>query len=137
MSLRAEMPGEDETLALYDAVGWSAYTREPDRLRRALSGSHTVLTARVDGRLVGLARTVSDGETVCYVQDVLVHPDRHRQGVGTRLVTDLLDRYRHCRAFVLTTDADGGPEAVSAARFYRALGLRPHAEHGLVGYWRG
>jgi GNAT superfamily N-acetyltransferase len=95
-----------------------------------------VLTARDGGRLVGLARTVSDGETVCYVQDLLVHPDLHRQGIGTLLLTDLLHRYRHCRAFVLTTD-DGGPGAVAAGLFYRALGLRPHAEHGLVGYWRG
>ncbi|WP_373303508.1 hypothetical protein [Streptomyces cinnamoneus] len=29
-----------------------------------------------------MARTVSDDEHICYVQDVVVHPTHHRQGVG-------------------------------------------------------
>ncbi len=136
VSVSAEIPAGDEAVALYDAVGWTAYTRDPATLLRALQGSHTVLTARRDGRLVGLARTVSDGETVCYVQDLLVHPDARRQRIGALLLGALLDRYRQCRAFALTADADGA-EAEAAGAFYRAAGLRPHAEHGLVAYWRG
>ena len=130
--IAVETPSPAESLALYRSVGWTAYTADPERLVRALRASHTVLTARQDGRLVGLTRTVSDGQTVCYVQDLLVDPAVQRQGVGRSLMEALLDRYRDCRAFVLTTDDDG-----TAAPLYRAVGLRPHAEHGLVAYWRG
>ena len=115
-----------EALRLYDAVGWIAYTRDPAVLERALSGSHLVLTARVDGRLVGLARTVSDDATICYVQDLLVDPDLQRRGIGRALVHELLERYWHCRQLVLITDADS--PAVHA--FYRSVGLELGDEHG-------
>lgn len=61
----------DELVALYEAVGWSAYTREPEALRAAIAGSSFVVTARRGTRLVGLARAISDGAMDCYLQDVL------------------------------------------------------------------
>jgi hypothetical protein len=80
--------GRDEALELYQAVDWYGYTKDPDKLLRSLAGSHLLLTAReADGRLIGVARTVSDGETVCYVQDLLVHPTAQRRGVGRSLTT--------------------------------------------------
>lgn len=45
----------DNFLALYGAVGWSAYTKEPGALRAAIAGSSYVVTARRGGQLVGLA----------------------------------------------------------------------------------
>jgi GNAT superfamily N-acetyltransferase len=122
----------DEIVDLYASVGWNAYTADPDQLMRALAGSHLVLTARDDtGALVGLARTISDGETVCYVQDILVRPDAQRHGVGRALMDELHQCYAHCRAFVLTTDSSGG-----AADFYRTVGLVPHAERDLTAFGR-
>jgi GNAT superfamily N-acetyltransferase len=120
----------DEATALYAAVGWTAYTRDPDRLLRALAGSHVVLTARDEGRLVGLARTLSDGASICYVQDLLVHPDAQRRGVGRALMTQVFRRHAECRRFVLVTDADGPHD------FYRAIGFAPAGDLGLVGYVR-
>lgn len=120
----------DEVIALYSAVAWTAYTRDADALARALAGSHLVLTARDDGALVGLVRTVSDAATICYVQDLLVHPAAQRRGIGRALLRNVLDRYAGCRQLVLVTDADG-PDA-----FYRALGLVPVGDLGLAGYAR-
>jgi hypothetical protein len=42
----------------------------------------TVTGAAYGDRVVGLARVVSDGETICYLQDVLVHPSVQRMGLG-------------------------------------------------------
>ena len=121
--------GADELRALYDSVGWTAYTRDPELLGRAVAGSHLVLTARTDaGELVGLARTVSDGASICYLQDLLVRPDRQRAGVGRALLTEVVRHYAGVRQLVLITDADGPHE------FYRALGFVPADELGLVGY---
>lgn len=108
----------DEVLALYDSVGWAAYTRDPETLRRALSGSHRIVTARQDGRLAGLARSVSDGASIVYVQDILVSPACQRSGVGRRLISTLLDHYPGVRQRVLLTDAKPGQRA-----FYESLGL--------------
>jgi GNAT superfamily N-acetyltransferase len=127
--------GRDETVELYQSVGWYGYTRDPDKLVRSLAGSHLLVTARDDsGRLVGLARTISDGETVCYLQDLLVRPEVHRTGIGRRLVEELKQRYADCRFFVLSTDGAGTADAQSSHPFYRALGLIPHEEQGMAAF---
>jgi hypothetical protein len=127
--------GRDEAVELYQSVGWFGYTRDPDKLVRSLAGSHLLVTARDgSGRLVGLARTISDGETVCYLQDLLVRPEVHRTGIGRRLVEELKQRYADCRFFVLSTDGAGTVEAQSSHPFYRALGLIPHEEQGMAAF---
>ncbi|WP_051275902.1 GNAT family N-acetyltransferase [Marmoricola sp. URHB0036] len=107
----------DALLGLYDAVGWSSYTRSPQVLEAAVAGSSYVVTARRDGGLVGLARAVSDDATICYLQDVLVLPMEQRTGVGRALVGAVLDRYRSVRQKVLLTDDEPAQRA-----FYESLG---------------
>ena len=107
-----------EVIALYDAVGWSAYTKRPDTLLSAIAGSTAVVVARDGGALVGLARIVSDGASICYLQDLLVHPDHQRSGVGRELVRRILEPYGHVRQKVLLTDDDPGQRS-----FYESLGF--------------
>ena len=45
---------ESEVLALYGSVGWTAYTEQPEALRRGFAGSLLTLAARENGTLVGL-----------------------------------------------------------------------------------
>lgn len=115
----------DEVLALYGAVGWTAYTNDDATLRAALAGSSLVVAARRDGRLVGLARAISDGATICYVQDLLVHPDARRSGVGRALMLAVLERYAGLRQKVLLTDDERGQRA-----FYEALGFQETRDRG-------
>lgn len=115
----------DEVVSLYASVGWTAYTDHPGTLAAAVAGSTHVVTARSDGRLVGLARVVSDGASICYLQDVLVHPDLRRSGVGRRLVQAVLAPYEHVRQKVLLTDDEPGQRA-----FYESLGYRETRDHG-------
>lgn len=114
----------DEVVRLYESVGWTAYTRDPENLMRSVAGSHRVVTARRDGRLVGLARSISDGATIVYLQDVLVHPAEQGQGVGRGLMDALFDSYAHVRQHVLLTDTDPGQRA-----FYERLGFTEAHDH--------
>ncbi|MGC5628687.1 GNAT family N-acetyltransferase [Georgenia sp. Z1344] len=111
-------PEGDELTELYDAVGWTAYTRDPDRLAAAVAGSASVATAREDGRLVGLARVVGDGHTIAYLQDVLVDPGHRRGGIGRELVRLAFSPFAHVRQQVLITDDEPGQHA-----FYTSLGF--------------
>ena len=115
--------GSDLPLAavvrLYDAVGWSAYTDAPQTLASGLAGSAQVAVAWEGQDLVGLARVVSDGHTVCYLQDVLVDPRHQRTGLGRRLVELVLAPFAHVRQKVLLTDTEPGQKA-----FYESLGYR-------------
>jgi GNAT superfamily N-acetyltransferase len=135
--LADEIPARDELLDLYGSVGWTVYTDDPERLERALAGSALVATARDDdGRLVGLVRAVGDGATICYVQDLLVRPDRQRGGVGRALLEHVRASQADGVLLVLTTDAGGTEDGDRSHPFYRSLGFAPHAEQGLAAFSR-
>jgi GNAT superfamily N-acetyltransferase len=127
-------PTLDEALALYGEVGWASYLRDPERLGRALGGSLLVATARDGDHLVGLARVVGDGASIIYLQDVLVHSQYRRLGLGRRLVESVFGPYSHVHQQVLITDAE--PEQIG---FYQSLGfteLRDFPNDGLRGFVR-
>ncbi len=107
--------GETEVLELYRANNWSAADK-PAALMAALQNSHSLVTARIDGRLVGLGNALSDGHLVVYYPHLLVHPDFQGQGIGRALMQALQSRYAGFHQQMLT--ADGG-----AIDFYRALGF--------------
>ena len=109
--------GTDALVRLYRSVGWTAYTADPDRLARAVTGSSLVLVACRGDALLGLARAVSDGETICYLQDVLVVPEEQRRGIGRLLVEAVLQHYAAVRQKVLLTD-----DTPEQRAFYGSLG---------------
>jgi GNAT superfamily N-acetyltransferase len=112
------IPDRAQLAALYRSVGWEAYAAEPDRLELALRQSLRVVTAWNDESLIGLARVVGDGVSVIYLQDVLVHPDHARSGIGTRLVDAVFEPYVDVRQHVLLTDDEPAQRA-----FYESLGF--------------
>lgn len=111
-------PDRKALISLYDAVGWSVYTRDATTLEQAVRASTFVNGAYDDETLVGFVRCISDDATIAYLQDVLVHPDYQRRGIGRRLCVSVLERFAHCRQFVLLTD--DRPEQTA---FYESLGL--------------
>ena len=94
------------------------YTRDPDALLAAVEGSDLVVTARAGESLVGLARAISDGVSIVYIQDILVRESHQGRGIGTRLLQAVVDHYPQVRQKVLLTD--DRPEQL---RFYTALGF--------------
>ncbi len=113
-----EIPTQRELLKLYDALGWSAYTRDPATLAAAVSASLAVVTASNDGQLIGLARVVGDGHTIVYLQDILVAPAWQRKGVGRALFHRVFAPFSTVRQHVLMTDDEPQQRA-----FYESLGL--------------
>ena len=122
---------EREILRLYSAVGWTAYTRDPEALKRGFSNSLLVLAAYEGDELVGLLRAVGDGATIVFIQDILVYPDRQRRGVGTALVRELFARFPNVRQIELTADIDPKLDA-----FYSSLGFREFSSLGCRGFMK-
>lgn len=100
----SDLPATSDVALLYASVGWAAYTRDLDALMSGLRGSLRVVVAHSDRSLVGLARDVGDGATICYLQDVLVQPDARRKGVGGQLVRDAFAPFGAVRQHGLITD---------------------------------
>ena len=122
---------EDEILRLYTAVGWTAYTEKMTVLREGFKTSMLVLAAYDGEELLGIIRTVGDGATIVFVQDILVFPDKQRLGIGTALLKAVLDRYADVRQIELSTD--NTPKTVA---FYKSMGFSEMSEIGCCGFMK-
>ena len=122
---------EEEILRLYTEVGWTAYTKDMSALEQGYKHSLLVLSAYENEELLGIVRAVGDGHTIVFVQDILVFPEKQRQGVGTALLKAVLDRYPDVRQIELVTD--NTPKTVA---FYKSLGFSELSEIGCCGFVR-
>ena len=104
-----------EVIELYQSNQWSA-AEKPEQLMAGLRGSHSLVTARIDGKLVGLGNALSDGHLVVYYPHMLVHPDYQGKGIGRQLMVALLERYQGFHQQMLTADGE-------AIEFYKKLGF--------------
>ncbi|MEW4354522.1 GNAT family N-acetyltransferase [Streptococcus pneumoniae] len=111
---------EKEILPLYQAVGWSNYTKDPSMLQRAYVHSLCTLGAYHKDQLVGIIRVVGDEASILYIQDLIVLPFYQRKGIGTKLLKDILKRYPKIYQIVLLTD-----QTEKTKQFYQSLGFSP------------
>jgi aralkylamine N-acetyltransferase len=81
----------EEIVELYKSAGWWQESAEARSVIPAMiRGSYCFMVARaLDGRIVGMARVISDGYSDAYIQDVAVLESYRRQGVGRELVRRL------------------------------------------------
>lgn len=119
----------DEILSLYSSVGWTAYTDNRDSLLRGIRNSLLTLAAFDKDRLLGLIRCVGDGETIIYVQDILVYPEFQRRGIGSALLRELLGRFPSVRQLVLSTDKEE-----RTMEFYKSMGFESLDNIGCCGF---
>lgn len=105
----------EEVILLYQANNWSSADK-PVQLTKALHNSHSLVTARIDGRLVGLGNAISDGYLVVYYPHLLVHPEHQGKGIGRLMMSALAEKYAGFHQQMLTADGD-------AIGFYERLGF--------------
>ncbi len=122
---------EEEISSLYKAVGWTAYTENMSVLRKGFKNSLLVLAAYDGEELLGIIRTVGDGATIVFVQDILVFPDKQRQGIGTALLKEILNRYPNVRQIELATD-----NTAKTVAFYKSMGFAEMSEIGCCGFMK-
>lgn len=89
------------------------------RLERMLRGANLIVTARLAGELVGVARSVTDHSYCCYLSDLAVSSKVQRRGIGQQLIE--------------RTRQEVGPEvsvillaAPKAVEFYERIGMPRH-----------
>ncbi len=122
---------ETEVLSLYMDVGWSAYEKQKEALRLGFQNSLLVLAAYEEESLVGIIRVVGDGYTIIFVQDLLVRPKFQRQGIGSALLREIMNRYGHVRQIELVTD-----NTRKTAAFYQSMGFWELSEMNCRGFMR-
>ena len=84
---------EKQIEELFLSVNWLS-GKYPRRLTNALKKSQTVITAWDEEKLIGLIRVLDDGGMVAYLHYLLVHPDYQGNGIATKLLTEVKNRYK-------------------------------------------
>ncbi len=120
MNLEISLENNDietsEVTELYKANGWSS-AEKPEKLIPALKNSDSLVTARISGKLVGIANALSDGYLVVYYPHMLVHPEHQGKGIGRAMMECLQQKYASFHQQMLVADG-------KAIEFYKSLGFK-------------
>ena len=125
---RQEIVKLEDVLHLYDAVGWTNYTNQPQMLEKALSHSLAIYLALDGEEIVGLVRLVGDGFSSVFVQDLIVLPSYQRQGIGSNLMKEALADYKDAYQIQLATE-----QTEKTLGFYRSLGFETLSTYDCTG----
>ncbi len=108
----------NDILNLYIDANWKNYINNMDMLTNAYNNSLYILGAYDNNKLVGIIRVIGDGYSIIYIQDIIVLNKYQRKGIGTKLIQNVLEKYKNVYQKVLLTDNQ--PKTVN---FYKSLGF--------------
>lgn len=121
----------DGLIALVAAEGWTEYTDDVERTRRALTAPGVTTLVAIAGRhLVGAIQVQSDGLIQAHVSMLLIAQNSRGLGLGSRLLREGLTRAGGLQLDIRTR-TEGYYERLGASR---SLGFRLTREDlGLTG----
>ncbi len=114
---------------LFLDAGWDKYADRIDLIARGASKCLPIYGAYIGNELIGYIRAVGDGETIVYIQDLVVLSSHKRKGIARALVQRVLSDYAHVRQKVLITDDN---EEVKG--FYNSIGFKEAQGMGVVAF---
>jgi ribosomal protein S18 acetylase RimI-like enzyme len=84
----------DQITRLYRAEGWwqPGDNAKKELIPRLVAGSHCFVIALAGSEMVGMGRAISDGISDAYIQDLVVHSNHRKQGIGKLILRTLLER---------------------------------------------
>ena len=118
----------EDVFHLYQAVGWTNYTHQPEMLEQTSSHSLAIYVALDGDAVVGLIRLVGDGFSSVFVQDLIVLPSYQRQGIGSSLMKDALEDFKEAYQVQLATE-----ETEKNVGFYRSMGFETLSTYDCTG----
>lgn len=111
----------DEFIALLGrtTLGARRPIDDPARIARMLSQADVIITARFSGRLVGVARSLTDFCFCTYLSDLAVDEEFQGQGIGYELMRQTHSAAGHQTRVILIA-------APLARTYYPRMGLEAH-----------
>lgn len=88
-----------------------------ERLNEMLRKADLVVTARAEGRLVGVSRAITDFAFCCYLSDLAVDVAFQRKGIGKRLIDETRSHAGYRASLILIA-------APAAENYYPKIGMQ-------------
>lgn len=83
-------PTLEEYKYLCESVGWTNYMNF-EVVKTSLKNSIHCITVKDNKQIVGMGRIVGDGAIYFYIQDIVVHPDYQKHGIGNEIMNHLVE----------------------------------------------
>lgn len=110
-----------EFVYLTEVVGWGSPNIK--QIEIALKNTIYSISVEMNGKIIGMGRIIGDGARIFYIQDVFIHPDYQRIGIGTQIMEKLLN-YIENLPFSSYNIMVGLMSAKGKERFYERFGFR-------------
>ncbi|MDB4922474.1 GNAT family N-acetyltransferase [Mucilaginibacter sp.] len=91
---------------------------DAERIRSMCQNANLIVTARKDGKLVGVARSLTDFIYCTYLSDLAVDESLQKQGIGTRLIKETKLHSPQAKLILLSAPA--------AVNYYPKIGMTRH-----------
>ncbi|MBI3259494.1 MAG: GNAT family N-acetyltransferase [Ignavibacteriae bacterium] len=87
---REQAPSVDEVAEVFRASGIRRPVDNLERISMMIANANLIVTARNHiGKLVGIARALTDFSYCCYLSDLAVDKDYQRKGIGQQLINQV------------------------------------------------
>ncbi|MFF1481953.1 GNAT family N-acetyltransferase [Streptomyces sp. NPDC058301] len=110
----------EEVLEVYRSSGLGERRPIEDVTRFAamVRNANLVVVARAEGRLIGIARSISDFSYATYLSDIAVSGDHQRAGIGRALIDATQKEAPQAKVILLSAPA--------AVEYYPHIGFTQH-----------
>ena len=91
---------------------------DPERIKLMCRNANLIITARQNGLLVGIARSITDFVYCTYLSDLAVDVSLQKQGIGVRLIKETRKHSLQAKLILLSAPA--------AVNYYPKIGMKRH-----------
>lgn len=105
-----------ELSQVFERSGIKRPYQDLDRLQRMIEHADIIISAWVDDQMIGVARAITDYSYCCYLSDLAVDRDYHKQGIGKSMIQLLQHQIGEECSLVLLS-------APTATEFYEQIGF--------------
>ncbi|MEO0582566.1 MAG: GNAT family N-acetyltransferase [Bacteroidota bacterium] len=110
---------EFREILIHSTLGERRPVDEPDRLEGMLQHANLILTAREEGKIVGVSRAWTDFVYCTYLSDLAVDQAYQKQGIGKALIQRTREQAPQATLILLAAPA--------AEAYYPRIGMHQHA----------
>ena len=91
---------------------------DKNRIKQMCENANLIITARVEGRLIGVARSLTDFVYCTYLSDLAVDREYQKQGIGKKLIEETKKESLQATLILLSAPA--------AIDYYPKIGMKRH-----------
>ena len=107
-------------------LGERCPVEDKNRIRQMCENANLIITARLTGKLIGVARSITDFVYCTYLSDLAVDREYQKQGIGKRLIEETKKLTPQATLILLSAPA--------AIEYYPKIGMKRHEQCFILKY---